>query len=158
MSSTMPGCAGAVLPVAHRAVIALRLVVQQVEDAQPQRPQIIGMYAERHLLRVAARDRLEKLERRVLLGVADARGVAGGERHPARRPEREPQGPRPHTPCPHPSRPHTPYPKHLSHEPSDRPPQLKVSQPPTLGCGVPCGPKDPGRPHKMTSFTESRRH
>src|SRR5207244_1713585 len=108
---------GAKQPVAHRAVIALRLVVQQVEDAQPQRPQIIRMYAERYLLRGAARDRLEKFERRVLLRVADALSVAGGARHGARRPDREPQGPRPHTPCPH-----TPYPKHLSHEPSDRPP------------------------------------
>src|SRR5207253_9511011 len=102
--------------------------------------------------------RLEKFERRVLLRVADARGVAGGERHPARRPERQPQGPRPHTPCPHTPRPHTPYPKHLSHEPSDRPPNVRFRSPRPPGSGGPCGPKDPGRPHKMTSFTESRRH
>jgi len=63
--------------VAHRAVAALRLVVQQGEDPQPQGPQVIRMNRERHRFRIAAGDGLQKLERRVLLAHADP---GGGDR------------------------------------------------------------------------------
>ena len=45
-------------PVAHRAVAALRLLVQQGEDPQPQGPQVIRMHRERHRFRIAAGDGL----------------------------------------------------------------------------------------------------